>query len=109
MAERVGTNRRSAASRSKEAHGAEASDTLEEALGRALAMARQGANMTQVVAAAAIGISQSRLAKLETGRRRLTYLDALVIARTYGVSIGSFEAAMAPTRRGLTKRLSSPG
>jgi transcriptional regulator with XRE-family HTH domain len=50
--------------------------------------------MTQVVAAKALGISQSRLAKLETGQRRLPYLDAVKMARAYGVAVGSFESAI---------------
>jgi transcriptional regulator with XRE-family HTH domain len=65
--------------------------TDEQRLGASLARARQAASLTQVGAAALLGVSQSRLAKLETGRRRLTYLDAVRVARAYGVSISSFE------------------
>lgn len=50
--------------------------------------------MTQVAAAQLLGVSQARVAKWETGRRRLTYLDAVRIARAYGVSIVSFEPSI---------------
>lgn len=35
-------------------------------------------------------MSQSRLAKLELGVRRLTYLEAIYLARTYGVEVVAF-------------------
>jgi transcriptional regulator with XRE-family HTH domain len=69
-------------------------EPLAQALGRALASARLSAQMTQVVAARVLRVSQSRLAKLETGRRRLTYLEAVRIARAYDVPVGSFESAI---------------
>jgi transcriptional regulator with XRE-family HTH domain len=66
-------------------------------LGAALAEARVGAGLTQVIAAKRLGISQSRLAKLETARRRLTFLEAVSLARAYGVGIDTLEAAIAAT------------
>jgi transcriptional regulator with XRE-family HTH domain len=65
-----------------------------ERLGEALARARQSAGWTQVEAAKRLGLSQSGLAKLETGRRRLAFLEAIALARAYGVSIMSFEQAI---------------
>lgn len=43
--------------------------------------------MTQGEAAKLLGYSQSRVAKVEIGERRLTLTDAIDLAAVYGVSV----------------------
>jgi transcriptional regulator with XRE-family HTH domain len=71
-------------------------DVAAALLGAAIARARVGAGLTQVAAARRLGISQSRLAKLETARRRLTFLEAIGLARAFDVPISELEAAVDP-------------
>ena len=73
-------------------------DERAERLGAAVAQARAEAGFTQVMAAKRLGVSQSYIAKIETGRRRLTYLEAVAFARAYGVTINDFEPPGDPER-----------
>lgn len=43
--------------------------------------------MTQADVGRLLGYSQSRVAKVETGERRLTLTDAIDLAAAYGVSV----------------------
>jgi transcriptional regulator with XRE-family HTH domain len=61
-----------------------------QAIGRQLARARRAAGLTQAKAATRLGMSQSRLAKLELGIRRLTYLEAIHLAEAYVVELDAF-------------------
>jgi DNA-binding XRE family transcriptional regulator len=66
-------------------------------LGTRLAGAREQAGLTQAAAARAIGIPQSRIAKLELGLRQLGFLEGLRLAALYRVECGDLDPfAMAP-------------
>jgi len=54
-------------------------------LGTRLAAAREQAGLTQAAAAKALGIPQSRIAKLELGMRQLGFLEGLRLAQLYAV------------------------
>jgi transcriptional regulator with XRE-family HTH domain len=54
-------------------------------LGTRLAAARTQAGLTQAAAAKALGIPQSRVAKLELGMRQLGFLEGLRLATLYDV------------------------
>jgi HTH-type transcriptional regulator/antitoxin HipB len=58
---------------------------LRRALGVRLSGARQLAGLTQVEAARRLGVPQSQIAKLELGRRTLTFVEALEMAEAYGI------------------------
>lgn len=66
---------------------------LQAAIGRLLGDARQAAGMSQSAAAKAIGISQSRVARLERGLRRLRFDEAAGFARLYNVALSAFDPA----------------
>jgi transcriptional regulator with XRE-family HTH domain len=60
-------------------------------LGSRLANARLKAGLSQLAAAKALGVPQSRIAKLERGKRQLQFLEALRLAALYGVDCGDFD------------------
>jgi transcriptional regulator with XRE-family HTH domain len=61
-------------------------------LGARLAKAREKAGLSQAAAAKALGVPQSRIAKLERGKRQLQFLEALRLAALYGVDCASLAA-----------------
>jgi transcriptional regulator with XRE-family HTH domain len=64
-----------------------------ERVGQRLAAARRAAGLSQTEASLKLSVPQSRVAKLETGDRRLQYLEAFAYAELYGVSIEAFQSA----------------
>ncbi len=60
-------------------------------LGERLAAARGQAGLSQLAAARALGIPQSVIAKLELGKRQLLFLEALRLAKLYGIDCGDLE------------------
>ncbi len=62
-------------------------------VGVRMAAARRAAGLSQTEAGLRLGVPQSRVAKLETGDRRLQYLEAFTYAELYGVSIDAFQPA----------------
>jgi transcriptional regulator with XRE-family HTH domain len=60
------------------------------AIGSRLAEARRRAGLTQVAVAKDLGVSQSHVARLELGRRRLTLAEATRFAACYSVEVGDF-------------------
>lgn len=60
------------------------------AVGRALAYYRLRAGLSQAEAARRLGEPQSFIAKMETGRRRLLYREAVQIATLYSMSNHEF-------------------
>ncbi len=56
-------------------------------IGRLLGDAREDAGLSQTAAARALGVAQSRIAKLELGRRQLLFAEAVLLAALYGVSL----------------------
>lgn len=64
-------------------------DTAEQdqVVGLLLGDARQGAGLSQPEVARRVGTSQSRIAQLELGRRRLLFTEALVLAELYDVAL----------------------
>lgn len=59
-------------------------------IGAAVAAARHAAGLTQVEVARRIGVSQSRVARLETGARRLTFAQAVVLSELYATDLTAF-------------------
>ena len=69
--------------------------TTEMTLRSKLVEARMAANKTQADVAKVMGCPQSRISKLETGEmRRLTFVDAVKLARLYGVPLTSWSEAV---------------
>jgi DNA-binding XRE family transcriptional regulator len=64
-------------------------------LGELLAQARRDRGITQGEAGNAIGLSQSTIAKIESGVRSVSLLEALGLAEAYRVSLTSLD----PRRR----------
>lgn len=77
----MGDDERSASGR------AHASADEHAAIGRRLADLRRRSGLSQVEAARSAGMSQTKLARLETGARRLLFSDAVRLATGYGVSL----------------------
>jgi transcriptional regulator with XRE-family HTH domain len=59
-------------------------------VGRRLAEARRAAGLGQTEVGHRLDVPQSRVAKLETGDRRLQYLEAFAYAALYEVEPGFF-------------------
>ncbi len=69
--------------------------TTEMTLRSKLVEARVAARKTQADVAKVMGCPQSRISKLETGEmRRLTFVDAVKLARVYGVPLTSWSEAV---------------
>ena len=68
-----------------EGHGS----SSERELGRRLARLREGAGLTQRELARRLGVDQSALSRIESGRRRLTAAQAGQAARILGVDAGA--------------------
>ncbi len=62
-------------------------DNAPEIVGRLLGDAREDAGLPQSAAARFLGVPQSRIAKMELGRRQLLFLEAVLLARLYAVPI----------------------
>ncbi len=60
-------------------------------VGRELGDARQASGLSQAEVARRLGVAQSRIAKLELGRRRLLFLEALAFADMYEVPLKAFD------------------
>jgi transcriptional regulator with XRE-family HTH domain len=60
------------------------------AVGQRLALARRETKLTQAQAANHIGVAQSRIAKLETGTRRLLFSEAVALADLYRCRLTAF-------------------
>lgn len=52
-----------------------------------MAAMRREAGLSQAEAARRLGFAQSRIAKLETGTRRLLFSEAIAIVALYGTSL----------------------
>ena len=68
------------------------------AIGRLAGDARQARGLTQTDAARRLGMTQSKLAKIETGERRLYLRDAIAMAGLYGVDLSAFDPRSRPAR-----------
>jgi transcriptional regulator with XRE-family HTH domain len=66
-------------------------DGADETIGRLLGDAREDAGLPQSAAAKALGAAQSKIAKIELGRRRLLFVEAALLAQLYGVSISRLD------------------
>lgn len=65
----------------------EGSAKYAEILGILLGDAREAAGLSQPEVARRVGTSQSRIAQLELGRRRLLFTEALVLAELYQIEL----------------------
>lgn len=70
-------------------------------IGGRLTLARRRRGLSQTAAARLLGMSQSKLAKLELGQARLSFSDAIDLATVYGVSLDAFVPV--PARERLPK------
>ncbi len=68
------------------------------AVGRRLAAIRSDVGLSQTEVARQLGFAQSRIAKLETGTRRLLFSDAVAITDLYGVGLSALLSAARPSR-----------
>lgn len=59
-------------------------------VGERLAAARRAAKLSQTEVGHRLDVPQSRIAKLETGDRRLQYLEAFAFAELYDVAVEAF-------------------
>lgn len=59
------------------------------AVGRRLASIRADVGLSQTDVARRLGFAQSRIAKLETGTRRLLFSDAIAITGLYGIGLSA--------------------
>lgn len=73
-------------------------------VGMLLGDARQVAGLSQPEAARQIGISQSRLAQLELGNRRLLLTEAFAFAELYGITLGALDPRGRTLGRGPRRR-----
>lgn len=64
-------------------------------VGRLVGDARQAAGLPQSHAARHLGWPQSRLANIELGKRRLLFVEALLLADLYAVPVSSFDPRVA--------------
>lgn len=64
---------------------------LRPEIGRRLGEARRTANLRQSDVADRLGVTQSRITRLEAGSARLLYLEAVELADLYGVPVLSFD------------------
>jgi transcriptional regulator with XRE-family HTH domain len=55
-------------------------------IGRRLAAGRERSGFTQLAAARALGVPQSRIAKLESGARSLQFIEGLRLATLYSMA-----------------------
>lgn len=73
-------------------------------IGRVFGDAREKVGLTQRVAAAKIGMSQTSLADIETGRRAVTVEQTLQLIELYGIPISAVDVRGIDPSRALVKR-----
>lgn len=66
-------------------------------VGQLLGDAREAAGLPQSHVARLMGVPQSRIAKLELGRRRLLFIEAVQLAKLYGVPASRFDPGVGVT------------
>jgi transcriptional regulator with XRE-family HTH domain len=78
----------------------------EAAIGRLVGDARERSELSQQDAARALGVHQSRLAKIESGARRLLFSEALDLARLFCCTTADFDPSLRESipRRGVRRR-----
>jgi ribosome-binding protein aMBF1 (putative translation factor) len=86
--ERRGRSRPSAATASSASSTVWAREAL---IGARLASARVAAGINQEDAAAQLGVAQSAIAKIETGRRTISFLEAADLADLYGIPLAELD------------------
>lgn len=79
--------------------------TLHGALiGRVLGDSRERAGLTQRAAATKLGMSQSSLADIETGRRAVTIEEAYRLIELYGISLAALDVRAIDPKQALVRR-----
>jgi transcriptional regulator with XRE-family HTH domain len=64
---------------------------LARQIGVRLAAARTKAGISQEAAAAELGVAQSAIAKIEAGRRYVSFLEAADLAALFGISLSDLD------------------
>lgn len=81
--------------------GREMPDDAAAIVGRLLGDAREDAGLPQSAAARFLGVPQSRIAKIELGRRQLLFLEAVLLAHLYHIPITQLDPRLnTPRPRG---------
>lgn len=78
----------------------------EKRIGRLAGDARERAGLSQIDAAAELGVHQSLIAKVEAGQRRLMLSEAVLLAKIYGCQLDALNPLInepAP-KQGLRRR-----
>ncbi|HWH24208.1 MAG TPA: helix-turn-helix transcriptional regulator [Candidatus Limnocylindria bacterium] len=73
-------------------------------IGALLGDAREDAGLPQTAVARTLGVAQSRIAKLELGRRQLLFAEAVVLADLYGVDVSAFDPRTNESRQRSGRR-----
>ena len=79
-------------------------------VGQLLGDAREDAGLPQSAAARHLGVPQSRIAKIELGRRQLLFLEAVLLADLYGITLNRIDPRLRTPRehRGRRPRIDLP-
>jgi transcriptional regulator with XRE-family HTH domain len=77
---------------------------LDRLLGRRLRRAREDAGLTQVQAAAALGVTQTLISNAERGHRMLKHLDLFQFAQLYGTTIEALAGPLNAEEQDLAAR-----
>jgi ribosome-binding protein aMBF1 (putative translation factor) len=79
-------------------------------IGRLLGDAREDAGLPQSAAAAALGAPQSRVAKVELGRRQLLFHEAVILCDLYGIELEQLDPRLHQprARAGRRQRMDLP-
>lgn len=101
---RSGSGRRGDSS-AKSVDDGDRSESPDAAIGRLLRDARQTAGLRQIDVARELGVTQTRIARLELGHRRLLYVEALAFADLYGVSVLAFDPRLGSTASPRRRRI----
>lgn len=67
-------------------------------VGQLLGDAREDARLPQSAAARHLGVPQSRIAKIELGRRQLQFLEAVVLAHLYSIPLDRLDPRLSTPR-----------
>jgi hypothetical protein len=70
------------------------SPAIHEEIGRLVAEARRARELSQAQVGRLLGWPQSRVANVELGRRRLLFIEALLLARVLDVPMSAFQPAL---------------
>ncbi len=80
-------------------------DDLVARVAALLGDAREDAGLSQAAAARALGVAQSRVAKLELGQRQLLFVEAIALCDLYGVNLDRLDPGKTRARPRSGRRM----